>query len=96
MNGMMRAKTINFERGQDPKRSMEIGLLDGEDLQQALVSELWPDVLYMDYSKEAGRPTIDDVIEWAEYFVFDNKHRLDEIQPDKIDAHDFAKEWDMY
>ena len=92
----MRAQTVNFERGQDPKRAMEIGLLGGEELERALISHLWPDVQHEHYSKEAGRPTIEDVMEWAEYFVFDNSHRLDQIQPDQISVRDFAEDWDRY
>jgi len=92
----MRAKTINFERGQDPKRAMKIGLLGGEELQKALVKSLWPDVAHEHYSREAGRPRIEDLEEWAEYFVEDNKHRLDEIQPDKVSVQDFVEQWDMY
>lgn len=92
----MRAKAVNFERGQDPKRAMEIGLLGGEELQKALVDQLWPDAVHVRYSREAGTPRIEDVMEWAEYFVEDNKHRLDEIQPDQVSVQDFAEQWDMY
>jgi hypothetical protein len=65
----MRAKTIDFERGQDPKRSMGIGVMNNpkqvfnkflEDFKREFEIELKPDYQYSQYLGLSNK-VIDDV-----------------------------------
>lgn len=88
---------MNFERSGSPLSKMDIGvnrILKGPELIKEIIDLFWPDVKFEHYSREAGTPTKEALIEWAEYKVENNDPK--DIQPDNLSLLDFGEDWDRY